>query len=89
MALEFPPLQPYANRSGDSGVTRYAVVGDAIVIEFSGGDCYLYDSVSPGPLHVRRMQELAAAGRGLSTYISRNVYRYRARLAGGPAAPVR
>ncbi|MCE7032319.1 hypothetical protein LY625_06740 [Lysobacter sp. GX 14042] len=83
MIRAFPPLQPYANRSGDSGVTRYAVVGEAIVVGFEGGDCYLYDGVRPGPDEVRHMRELAVAGSGLSSYISRHVRgRYRARLAG-------
>lgn len=85
MSPALPPLQRYANRSGDSGVTRYAVVGGAIVVEFEGGDCYLYDGTRPGPGEVRRMQELAVAGCGLSSYISRHVRgRYRARLASCP-----
>lgn len=83
MTPALPPLEPYANRSGDSGVTGYALVGDALVVGFTGGDCYLYDAVRPGPAHVHRMQERALAGRGLGTYISRHVRdRYRARLPG-------
>jgi len=83
MATALPPLKRYGNRSGDSGVTAYAIAGGAIVVEFTGGDCYLYDAVRPGPTHVHRMQELALAGRGLGTYISRNVRdHYRARLPG-------
>lgn len=81
MSPALPPLQPYANRSGDSGVVGYVIAGEAIVIAFTGGDCYLYDPVRPGADHVRRMQELATAGRGLGTYVSRHVRdRYRARL---------
>lgn len=83
MDTALPPLQRYGNRSGDSGVVAHAIVDGAIVVQFTGGDCYLYDAVRPGAAHVHRMQELAAAGRGLGTYITRNVSRrYRAKLPG-------
>lgn len=80
MDRALPPMTPYANRSGDSGVFAYALVGDAIVVEFDGGALYLYDDVRPGAAQVRRMRALARAGRGLSGYISREVDGYRARL---------
>lgn len=75
------PLHRYANRAGNSGVVAYALVADAIVVEFSGGGRYLYDGVRPGRRHVARMRELALAGRGLASYINRYVgMNYRARL---------
>lgn len=80
MERRLPPMTPYANRSGDSGVVAYAIVGDAIVVEFDGGALYLYDAVRPGIAQVRRMRALARSGRGLSSYISREVDDYRAKL---------
>lgn len=75
-----PPLRPYANRSGDSGVTAFAERPDAIIVEFTGGAVYLYDSTCPGRVHVEHMRVLARSGRGLSSYISQHVTDYRERL---------
>jgi len=80
MPSRIPPLQPYANRSGDSGVTAFAERPDAIYVEFTGGPVYLYDHTCPGRAHVERMQVLARSGRGLSSYISQHVTGYRERL---------
>lgn len=71
--------ETYANLSGDSGVTRYAIGDDLIAVEFRSGDFYTYDSVQPGSNHVEHMKELAIAGRGLATYISQHVRRSYAR----------
>lgn len=74
-------MQPYANRSGDSGVVAYLLGTGSIIVEFHGGARYLYDRVRPGREHVARMTVLAREGRGLSSYISRNVREnYRAPL---------
>lgn len=71
----------YANLSGESGVIAYRVGADWIAVTFEGGHEYLYNYARTGREHVERMIELARAGRGLSTYISRVVQdRYAARL---------
>ena len=66
-------MRRYANRSGKSGVAAYELGDDSIVIEFTGGARYLYTEDSAGAGHIARMRALAAAGRGLATYISRHV----------------
>ena len=67
-----PPMAAYGNRSGNSGVAAFAVLGDGLVVEFVGGDRYVYSERLCGRAPVAEMQRLARAGRGLSTYISRN-----------------
>lgn len=63
----------YKNLSGSSGVRSYETGDDYIVVQFTGGDTYFYSYRRPGKLFVERMKKLAAAGKGLSTYISRRV----------------
>lgn len=65
-------FRPYAGR-GRSGVTRYAFGPDYILVEFQSGDVYRYDYSAPGAHHVRLMQQLAVAGAGLATFITREV----------------
>ena len=71
--IERVPMERYQNLSADSGVDAYECGPDWIKVRFRNGPTYVYDSVKPGAEHVARMQELARAGRGLSTYISRHV----------------
>ncbi len=66
-------MERYRNISGDSGVEFYEILDHAIKIRFRSGPAYVYDDVRPGYVHVRHMQDLARAGQGLSTYISRYV----------------
>lgn len=63
----------YKNLSGTSGVRAYEAEGDYIIVQFIDGEKYLYSYACPGKLFVERMKKLAAAGKGLSTYISQNV----------------
>lgn len=66
-------LQPYANRSGASGVVAFATGPRGIAVQFVDGSVYVYDLDRPGPAAVAEMKRLARAGQGLSTYISRHV----------------
>lgn len=68
------PVQRYRNTGGDSGVVAYESGPDFIRVRFRGGRTYRYSHKSAGALHVQRMQELAAIGHWLSTYISQNVH---------------
>jgi hypothetical protein len=80
-AMRVPALRRYANHSGHSGVAAYAIRGDGLLVEFNDGKLYFYSLEVPGRRHVERMQSLAEAGTGLSTYISRHIgRRYAARL---------
>jgi len=75
-------MQRYGDRDGDSGIARYAIAADAIVVEFTDGGTYRYDGTRPGLAHVAEMQRLAREGRGLNTYINRFVRgNYAARIA--------
>ena len=65
-------LKPYPSR-GDSGVTRYAIGPDYIVVEFKSHEAYRYDYSIPGRSHVEAMKRLAEAGKGLTTFINRKV----------------
>jgi hypothetical protein len=74
-------MTPYGNASGHSGVRAFELAPGAITVEFAGGKQYVYDAERPGAAHVRRMQELAARGKGLATYIAQHVReRYQRRL---------
>jgi dTDP-4-dehydrorhamnose reductase len=65
---------PYANLSGDSGITNYEIVGSSIIIEFVHRNYrYVYNTTKPGPEHVKTMMNLAKQGKGLATYISQHV----------------
>jgi hypothetical protein len=75
-------MQAYGNTRGGSGVVAYESGPDWIVLRFVDGATYRYDARHPGPWHVAEMQRLAAAGRGLSTYLNQHVRDdYAARLA--------
>ena len=65
-------MQPYKNLNGHSGVLGYSVGADWIRVRFLKAT-YTYTYASAGFRTVEHMKELAAAGRGLSTYISRFV----------------
>lgn len=66
-------MEPYRNLGQNSGVSAYEIGPDYIVVEFSDGAIYRYDYDSPGPEGTETMKGLAAAGRGLNTYINRFV----------------
>jgi len=65
-------MQPYLNRSGNSGVVAFKIQRDFIIVRFRGGELYVYESERVGRDHIDEMKRLAVAGRKLSTYISRN-----------------
>jgi hypothetical protein len=66
-------MSPYANRSGDSGVVSYATDSDSITVRFRSGESYTYTYESAGQNNVEQMKRLAHQGKGLSTFVSRNV----------------
>jgi hypothetical protein len=74
-------MKAYRNRSGDSGVVAYEAGDDSIIVQFAGGKSYLYNHAVTGRRNIERMKQLAAAGKGLGTFISRKVRElYAARL---------
>jgi hypothetical protein len=66
-------LQRYESLDGSSGVTRYAVGPDYIIVEFNFTDGYRYDYSAPGQWKVEAMKKLAEAGKGLTTFINQEV----------------
>jgi hypothetical protein len=64
-------MKHYRNLSGKSGVAAYEEAPGSIVIVFRNGERYTYTHESAGARQVGVMQELARAGRGLSTFIAR------------------
>ncbi|MFN3789025.1 hypothetical protein [Massilia sp.] len=66
-------MHRYRNTSGESGVVAYDIDTDSIIIQFTGGDRYLYTERSAGAENIARMQELAREGRGLSTFVSQHI----------------
>lgn len=68
-------MQPYRDPSGNSGVTHYETGDDYIMVKFlEDKPPYRYSYASAGKQHVNRMKTLAAAGRGLGTYISQHAH---------------
>jgi hypothetical protein len=68
-----PKFQPYRKVRAASGVVAYAIVDDAMHIQFQNGDVYVYTPAATGRLHLKVMKQLARAGAGLSTYVSRQI----------------
>ena len=67
-------MQRYRHAGADTGVTAFESGPDYIRVEFRGGRVYRYSYARAGRIHVEEMKRLAEEGRGLSTYISRNVH---------------
>ena len=66
-------MQPYANLGGDSGIAAYEIGDGSITVQFKDGAIYLYTDQSAGSSNIAEMQRLAVAGRGLNSFIMRNV----------------
>jgi hypothetical protein len=66
-------MKKYLNKEGHSGVTGYEIDPVGILVEFNHDAVYLYTDESAGSKAIDIMKKLAEDGRGLSTYISRNV----------------
>ena len=67
-------MQRYGNQSRESGVVAYDIDAGQIIVQFRNGDRYLYTEDSAGAANIARMQDLARAGRGLSSFISQHVH---------------
>lgn len=67
-------MQPYADISGNSGISRYEILDEAIILEFRmDRKRYLYSYRKPGKQQVEEMKQLAREGRGLATYVNQHV----------------
>ncbi|WP_020560731.1 hypothetical protein [Thiofilum flexile] len=66
-------MRDYKNLQGQSGVKRYAIADDAMLVEFNRGGIYLYTAAMIGEEKLEQMKQLAEIGQGLNTFISRHV----------------
>lgn len=68
-------MQRYANLGGNSPVTHYQILDNAIAVWFKNGkkNPYTYPTYLIGAYHLQQLIFKAKAGRGLSTYITQNV----------------
>ena len=75
-------MTEYKDKDGVSGVSRYQIQDEAIIIEFKTGALYVYSYNCPGVMEVEDMKRLAVEGRGLNSYIATKVRKnYDERLA--------
>lgn len=63
----------YRNLGGTSGVYAYEIGINSITVQFNDGATYFYTTSSMGSYNISQMQRLAAAGRGLNSFISTTV----------------
>ena len=63
----------YKNLSGDSKVAGYEIRKDGITVRFADCSVYRYTNQSADPANISKMKSLAAAGKGLGTFIGANV----------------
>lgn len=66
-------MKKYKNLSGNSAVATYAVAKDSVTIGFKTCAVYIYTNQSAGSKNVSQMKSLALSGKGLSTFIDKNV----------------
>ena len=67
-------MEIYGNLHRDSGVEKYLIAPTSIKIKFiNNNKIYVYNYTKPGKNHVHQMKKLALAGRGLATYVSKNI----------------
>jgi hypothetical protein len=75
-------MEKYQNQGGNSGAVGYEFTDDGIKVKFRDKAVYLYTEESTGREHIKEMKKLAVAGKGLTTYINRNVrQRYAKKIA--------
>lgn len=74
-------MERYRNLDGDSDIVAYELGDEVIKVQFRDGTIYLYNYERTGGAAIEHMQELAFAGHGLNSYISKFVRKqYAAKL---------
>lgn len=66
-------MERYNNLGKNSGVSAYEIGAESITVQFSSGAVYLYTYKSAGSSNIEKMKLLAVAGKGLNSFIMRNV----------------
>lgn len=62
-------FQRYKNLGGDSKVARFYLAQDAVTVQFKDASVYRYTNQSADPANIKKMKQLAVAGKGLGTFI--------------------
>ena len=68
-------MERYKILGDNSGIVAYELGEDWIKIQFRDGGLYLYDYKNTGSDLIEQMKELAIAGQGLNSFVSRFVKR--------------
>ncbi len=63
----------YKNLGGKSTVSRFEILKDIVTVKFTDSSCYNYSNQSAGVANIEQMKKLAAAGKGLGTFITANL----------------
>lgn len=63
----------YQNLGGDSGVLAFEIGEDHIRVQFQDYAVYEYTYNSAGRAHIENMKTLAIQGKGLNSYINKQV----------------
>ncbi len=66
-------MQTYKNLDGNSSVRAFLIGDKYIDVEFNSGRIYRYSYGSAGIANVEQMKRMAVEGRGLNSFIMRNV----------------
>jgi hypothetical protein len=66
-------MEQYRDLDGNSNVSAFEIERYSISVQFKDNSVYLYDYTKAGSVHVEQMKKLAAAGKGLNSYIMRHV----------------
>ncbi|MGN6417912.1 MAG: hypothetical protein ACTHMC_10500 [Pseudobacter sp.] len=64
-------MEHYLNKSGTSPITRFKIEAQKVTVWYNDDTSYTYSYARAGQPIVDRIKELAIAGEGLATYISR------------------
>ena len=69
-------MERYKNLGGNSAVYSYELQQNAIAVKFDGtSKIYVYSYARAGHAFVEQMKLLAVSGRGLNSFIQKNVRR--------------
>ena len=66
-------MQIYKNLDGNSSVRAFLIGDKYIEVQFNNGSIYRYSYKSAGIANVEQMKRMAIQGRGLNSFIMRNV----------------
>lgn len=66
-------MERYENGGRATGAVAYEIQEDGIQVRFQDDSVYLYTNEATGADNIETMKKLAAAGRGLTSFINREV----------------